>query len=51
MRLFELDWHDYFADGVKLHDDYRRLNKERERNPDGRWGTDRLHLHADGVQG
>jgi hypothetical protein len=34
MRLFELDWHDYFADGVKLHDDYRRLNKERERNPD-----------------
>ena len=33
MRLYELDWHDYFADKVKLHDDYTLLRKEQERNP------------------
>ncbi len=28
LRIFELDWRDYFADRVKLHDDYMQLKYE-----------------------
>jgi len=36
LRTYELDWHDYFADRVKLHDDYLLLKRQQQREP---WAT------------
>jgi hypothetical protein len=39
MRIFELDWHDYFADEVKMQDDYVLLRRQQSGANGNPWTT------------
>lgn len=39
MRFFELDWRNYFADEVKLQDDYRLLRRQQSGTTGNAWTT------------